>query len=199
MNNENQSTSVKGFWWPEIDDVDSAKRAAAKGTAAAILCAGITLLVIMLNQTDVLKNLDINLNIDSSAILDVFLFAGIAFGISKYSRFAAVSGLVLYLLERFYAITQTGNSGGMVMTILLILFFINGVRGCYAYHQFGEDGGGSPRPAMQPVNNPNNRYQIMQNREVAPDYDLRPLGNPDAASKPVSPAVTPDLSRRKIE
>jgi hypothetical protein len=81
--------------------------------------------------------------IDASAFLDAALFAGIAFGIKRKSRFAAVAGLCLYVTERIYMLKR-GGAGGIVLGIVFTLLFINAVRGAYAYHRLNGEGQARP-------------------------------------------------------
>jgi len=77
-----------------------------------------------------------NLPVDGSALFDAALFAGIAFGLSRFSRFAGVAGFVLFLFERIYMIAKGGpGAGGLFMGIFLLLGFLNGMRGAFAYHK----------------------------------------------------------------
>ena len=75
--------------------------------------------------------------IGASALLDAAIFAAIAFGIKRRSRFAAVAGLILYILERLYMMQRTG-AGGLVMGVIFTLLFINAVRGAFAYHRMNQ-------------------------------------------------------------
>ena len=76
------------------------------------------------------------MGITSAALLDAALFAAIAFGLYKHSRFAAVAGFVLYLIEKIYALVTTGNILGVGVLGVVILFgFLNGMRGAFAYQK----------------------------------------------------------------
>ena len=105
--------------------------ATRNATAAAFFVAGVTGLLATLALFDVWNV------IAPSALLDAVLFLAIGLGIRlKYSRFAAVSGLLLYLLEIASRIAEPGvrtNSPVNGMTIIFIFFFMSGVRGTFAY------------------------------------------------------------------
>ena len=81
--------------------------------------------------------------IDASAFLDAAIFGGIAFGIKRKSRFAAVAGLCLYVLERIYMLQKDGVAG-IFTGIIFTLLFINAVRGAFAYHRLNESGQARP-------------------------------------------------------
>lgn len=118
--------------WPSVVTLEGAKAAADLGYWAAVFVAGATGFVVLLGQ------LGIHLfgpeHFGIAAITDVLIFAGIAWGIARYSRVGAVLGLTLYIVERVGAWYDFGTSG-VGMTILLSLFFINGIRGTFAYHR----------------------------------------------------------------
>jgi len=62
------------------------------------------------------------------------LFAGLAFGIRRRSRFAAICALCLYVLQRivFWA---PGFGPYQALSLLFVLAFVNCVRGTFAYHR----------------------------------------------------------------
>ena len=76
--------------------------------------------------------------------VDAALLAGIAVGISCKSRIAAVAGLVLYLAGRATQIMVTGHPGGIVLTLLVALALLHGVRGTFAFHRFAPIPEGTP-------------------------------------------------------
>jgi hypothetical protein len=72
--------------------------------------------------------------IDASAFLDAAIFVAIAFGIKRKSRFAAVAGLSLYVIERIFMLQRAG-AAGIFTGIVFTLLFINAVRGAFAYRR----------------------------------------------------------------
>jgi hypothetical protein len=75
--------------------------------------------------------------ISAYALVEALVFAGIAYGLSRYSRFAAVAGFVLYLADKIYAYVVTGSILGVGVLAVVVLFgFLNGMRGAFAYHKF---------------------------------------------------------------
>jgi len=119
-------------WWPSTDTLEHAKSASRYGVWAAGIVAAITAIV----ATIALVSGSAFAGIDAWSYLDAVLFAAITFGIYKLSRFAAVAGLVLYVLESLYAMAQlAGPRSGIVLRIILTLAFINAVRGTFAYHR----------------------------------------------------------------
>jgi hypothetical protein len=62
------------------------------------------------------------------------MFAGIAFGIRRKSRIAAIVGLILYVANIVYAFSVVGPRSP-IGPALVILAFVHGVRGTFAFHE----------------------------------------------------------------
>jgi hypothetical protein len=70
------------------------------------------------------------------AFVDAALFGVIAWGIYWMSRVAAIAGLGLYILEQVASVATTDSKHGFgAITIIIILAFVNSVRGTFAYHR----------------------------------------------------------------
>ena len=120
------------WYWEDVSDMSGAEKAMTGGMWAALVVAGITSLVVAMSFAGVKM-----FGIGASAMLDAAIFAAIAFGIKRKSRFAAVAGLILYILERVYMMQRTG-AGGLVMGVFFTLLFINAARGAFAYHRLNQ-------------------------------------------------------------
>lgn len=70
------------------------------------------------------------------SFIDVGIYVAIAIGIRRFSRIAAILGLIMYVADRVYLWTVVGvqANAGIIFTIFLTLAFIHGVRGTFAYH-----------------------------------------------------------------
>jgi len=121
-----------GSWyWPDVSDLDGAKDATKYGMWCAIIVAAITAGLSVLT----IMGMGIR-GISAYALIDAFAFAGIAYGLSRYSRFAAVAGFVLYLAEKIYAYVVTGSILGVGVLAVVVLFgLLNGIRGAFAYQK----------------------------------------------------------------
>lgn len=118
--------------WPATDTLEHAHSTSRYGMWAAGFVAVVTAIV----ATIALVSGSAFAGIDAWAYLDAILFAAITFGIYKLSRFAAVAGLVLYVLESLYAMAQlAGPRSGIVLRIIITLAFIHAVRGTFAYRR----------------------------------------------------------------
>jgi hypothetical protein len=136
MMNEEVSTAVhKNFdWiWPSITDAVSAEKASKQGLWACTWCAGATLLFVVLSVFGISL-----LGFDMWALLDAFLFIIIGWGIYKLNRFAAIAGLILYIVERAAMWTEHGPKNP-VMAIIITLLFINSMRGIFAFHRYAKE------------------------------------------------------------
>ncbi|MEO1211145.1 MAG: hypothetical protein AAFX78_16595 [Cyanobacteria bacterium J06638_20] len=132
QNNPNTSFKPNGVW-PTIDSLTKARQVARQGVWASILVAVFTTIMIFVVQS--LGGGEDIPPIDAWAFIDVGLFVAIAIGINKMSRFAAISGLSLYLLGRIQVWSEFGIGRGLVLSILLSLAFLNAVRATFAYHR----------------------------------------------------------------
>jgi hypothetical protein len=119
------------WYWPDVSDIDGARDATRYGMWCAILVAGVTALLSLLafSGTRIM-------GVTPVSLIDAAIFAAIAFGLSRYSRFAAVAGFTLYLIEKIYAFVVTGSVLGVGVLGIVILFgFLNGMRGAFAYQK----------------------------------------------------------------
>lgn len=123
-------------FWPKITDEESAKAASRGGVAGAGIVVVATLGLVVWG---LLGGTPID-NVGVSALIDVGLFLLIGFGIYRMSRLAAVTGLVLYLAELWFTLKNSGTSVNVVLPIIIILAFIGGIRGTFAYHRHKKQG-----------------------------------------------------------
>jgi len=132
----------KKWFWPDVSDMDGAREAARYGMWCAVFVAGVTTFVVLLAIFGVSI-----MGTKPTALFDAILFAGIAFGLSKNSRFAAVAGFVLFALEKIYMLVTTGSFLAVgVLGIIIGLGFLNSIRGTFAYWKLCEDSSPSARP-----------------------------------------------------
>ena len=121
------------LFWPEIDDVSSAKAASRLGVFGsvgfAILTAGTV--TYGLQQEDWPSGAEA-----WYGYVDAVVFAVLAIGIWLMWRTAAVAALALFLLEQALATIEAGQLVGFLVPILITLFLISGVRGTLGYHKY---------------------------------------------------------------
>lgn len=97
--------------------------------------------------TAAIAALGANLGVPASFV-DAFVFGAIAAGIAFMSRTAAVLGLALYAAESLYKFSTIGFKG-VPLTIVLMIGFLNSVRGAFAFHAF--DGTAPAAPTRAPA------------------------------------------------
>jgi hypothetical protein len=139
--------------WPEIVDEDSARSAAhyAGGWAAAV--AGFTAVLALISMA----SSSTSLKIGPSALLDAALFGVVAWRVWCGSRAWAVAGLTLYCLEIAYNVA-TNPPGVGILTIIVVLALINGVRGTFTLHKY------TAERRLQELN----AAQVMTNQSYQP-------------------------------
>jgi len=119
-------------WWPDVSDKNGAEKAIMSGFVAAAFVACVTAAIALVS---IFLHKPI-LGIDGFGLVDATIFAAIGFGIYRKSRSSAVLGLVVYLVERIYmTVTNGASSSAGVMTIILSLAFVHGIRGTFAYRK----------------------------------------------------------------
>jgi len=130
----------KKWYWPDVSTVEGAKEAARYGMWCAVFVAGVTTLFVLLAIFGISV-----MGTKPAALLDVLLFVGIAFGLSRNSRAAAVAGFILFALEKIYMLAKTGSVLSVgVLGIIILLGFFNSIRGTFAYSKMaGESSGNS--------------------------------------------------------
>lgn len=136
-----ESTPKKNWIWSDVTTVESAKSAALKGFWACMIVAIVTAIFASLSL--VLKK-DIA-SIDSWAYLDAAIFALFAWRIRKMSRIFSVLAVILFIIEKALLAMSQG-AAGLPLAIVLLLFFINGVRGTFSYHKLTKQAEISPEP-----------------------------------------------------
>ena len=118
-------------FWPDINDLESAKKACGAAAAGAFIVAvitGIVAAIAMAGSSPIA-------GIDGSAFVDAAIFAILGFFLRRCSRTAAVITLVLFIIERIFMMAQGGAPAGLIVAIILIVYFIGGVRGAVTYHR----------------------------------------------------------------
>ncbi len=117
--------------WPKVIDLKTAKLANRQGVWASSFVAIVTAFVVCLGSAGIQL---FEFTSSSWALIDACIFGVIALGIHKMSRIASVGGLGLYLIERADMWISYGPKN-LLIAGLLVLMFINSIRGTFAYHR----------------------------------------------------------------
>ncbi|MCJ7600356.1 MAG: hypothetical protein MUO63_02510 [Desulfobulbaceae bacterium] len=123
------SKGLQAFW-PSIVDEVSAKNATKLGFYSAVFISVITAIP-LLYRIIITQSFDL-LEIYSSILGNILPMAIIAFFIHRMLRVASVCALALCVTEMFYKYNAHNSLG---MYPLFILFFINSIRGTFAYYK----------------------------------------------------------------
>lgn len=118
--------------WPDIVDMEDGDAQCHRGASVAFFVAFVTATVTFL-QTNGIINWFGYITITSYIDAAVFFIIGI--GLRVRSRIAALAGLSVYCLEQ-YAMIQVIGFRFNLLALLFIIFFMNAVRGAFAYHHF---------------------------------------------------------------
>ena len=125
----------KTAWWPAIHDSASARTTAKHGLWAAFFCAGATAVLVILAKEGVSIPFA---GFGSGALLDGAIMAFIGIGILNMSRVAAIGGLVLYIAEQIYTLSNIHSVLGLPIPIVVVIVvcFLNGIRGTFAFQKY---------------------------------------------------------------
>jgi hypothetical protein len=143
MLRENPAGIMANWAWPEIIDEDSARDAAHVAGGWAYAVAGLTALLAiigMVGSTTIM-------GIGPLALIDAVLFAVVGWRVWNGSRPWAVTGLALYCLEIVFDVINHPPGVG-ILTIIVLLALVNGVRGTFALHKYVEMN--KPQPQLPP-------------------------------------------------
>ncbi len=147
-----------GDFLPPIQTIPQARAAAAWGRGAAIIVASVTALIALLAGGGV-KVTPIPIN-HWLALVDAGMYAALAWGIHRMLRTAALAALAIFVASRIYvlgALFRDGAPGGLgalIGSLLVVVSFVNGVRGTFAYRRLREGAPGwefpDPRKLLLP-------------------------------------------------
>jgi len=130
--------------WPDVKDLETAKLANRQGVWAASFVSVVTAVFAALGAAGIQL---FEFTFDALALIDACIFGVLAFGIYKMSRIASVAGLGLYIIERADMWINYGPKN-VIIAGLLVLMFINSIRGTFAYHRLRKgtvEMGGNPK------------------------------------------------------
>lgn len=116
--------------WPAVGDEDAAVSAARQGFHAAVYCSIVTAIFAVLGGFGFHV-----MGFDLWCLTDAGLMAGLAFGIRRMSRVAAVIALLYYVACRIDLWVEY-RFQSPIIAALFILMFLSAVRGTFAHHRF---------------------------------------------------------------
>ena len=119
----------KNIFWPEIDDLWSAKKACIQASSVAILVGIATGVITYLH----LRGTEIITGVSGASFIDSAIFLILGFFIYRGSRIASVAGLIIYIAGQIMMIPQMQRPP--ISAIFFSLFLISGIRGSFAYQE----------------------------------------------------------------
>jgi hypothetical protein len=131
MNEKKKKKAGWAAFWPQVTNIESARNAAMQGCWAAVLGAAITALFAIAS----FYGFQAVKGIDAYALVDAVLLLVLAWGIWKMSRTAALIALIYFVGSKLLIISENGI-GNPIMMIIFGLFYINSVRGTFAYQNY---------------------------------------------------------------
>jgi hypothetical protein len=116
-------------FWPPIHNAETARLAARLAMWAALCCSGIAAVAAFLAHNGMIVTSAAS---STSAVLLAAGFGMLAVGIHRLHAWAAVLALGFFLSEWMVNLTVQP----LVLTLILLLCFLNGVRGTIAYRRY---------------------------------------------------------------
>ena len=118
----------KNIFWPDVDDLWSAKKACIQASGGAILVGIITAIITYMH----LKGTSIIAGISAGNFLDAAVFLVLGFFIHRCSRIATLVAFVIYIYGQVLMFQQEHRMP--TMAIFLSLFLLGGIRGAFSFH-----------------------------------------------------------------
>ena len=140
--------NIKNILWPPVDTEEEAKKASRTAAGFCFFIAVVTGGLAFLQSNKMIEELIPGL--DASAYVDAGLFALIGILLLRYSRIAALAGLLLYTGEQIY-IMKTMGFRLNIMMVFIFCSLIAAVRGTFAYHSLKGGGQKSNLPSEASV------------------------------------------------
>jgi hypothetical protein len=132
----NSNQNFFGRFFPTTKNLSDAQKIARQGTWAACFVAGMTAILALIS---IAAPSPLGFPVNAWSLIDAMIFGVIAWGIYYASRIAAVTALIYYAVGQVFMIATTIDSARKYsvnpVTILVLLAFINSIRGTFAYHR----------------------------------------------------------------
>lgn len=126
---ESEAEKFNWFFPDSIETPNQIRKSLYVGTAACGLIAIVTTLL-----TSYAVFGEQVLGLDASAFGDAALFAIFAYGVFRGSRVAAILAVIIFTMNRYFMYVDEGRFPG-VLTFLLLLMLVTGVRGAFAHNK----------------------------------------------------------------
>ena len=164
-------------------NIDEARQACKNGAVAAFISGTLTTIVV---AVALLGDSDGNLTLwnDPTNFVDIALIFGCGVGMLKYSRTAAVSIFLYFVISKTAIALETGQTTGLLITLAFLFYFGKAVLGSYAYKKAMKADNPEFRSAP--------RLESRRRRPMPWLRSVRPgLRTADAESRSSSPPAVP--------
>jgi len=127
-------------------DIQTAERATRHGAIAGFLSATVTFVTLTASPFVPRSSKLASFN-DPWTIFDVALAAGLAYGVLRKSRTAALLLFTYFVAAKIYMAGLLTRPAALGMTLVLLYFFGRAIRGSFAYHRLRRAEDPTYRPA----------------------------------------------------
>jgi hypothetical protein len=129
------NTGKKSFWGSfAITDQDSCAKAIKSGGIAAMLSATVTGAFAISAFFTSSSDKTLNYFLDPWLLVDLILILVIGFFIFRKSRVAATLMVIYFVGSKLLIWIDLGEPKGLVMSIILLFFYVTAMRGTYIWH-----------------------------------------------------------------
>ncbi|MEQ9266204.1 MAG: hypothetical protein RLN81_13325 [Balneolaceae bacterium] len=121
------------FFQFEISSIEEAEKAMKNASYAAYVSGTITFLFALIAIFN--GGSFYNGWIDSWILIDVVIIFVLGFLVSRRSKPASIILLTYFLLSQISMRLDTGNTGGIIFTLIFLFYYSLGVKGAFYYHK----------------------------------------------------------------
>lgn len=121
------------FFQFEISSIEEAKKATRNASYAAYVSGSITLifaLIAIFNGGSFYNGW-----IDSWMLIDVLIIFVLGFLVSRQSKAASIILLAYFILSQISMRMETGNAGGILLSLVFLFYYSLGVKGAFYFHK----------------------------------------------------------------
>jgi len=119
-------------------DKEEAINYSKAGATAAFISGGLTTAIVLLA---ILTNAKGTLGLwnDPAMFIDIFLIFGCAIGMLRYSRAAAITIFVYFILDKIFIGLDTGKMPSIGIALFVLFYFGRAILGTFAYHKIQKE------------------------------------------------------------
>ncbi|WP_417384036.1 hypothetical protein [Gimesia sp.] len=119
-------------------NLDDAVRDANQASIAAFIAAAVSGLLIVAAMASSADG-PLGQFADPVNLIDVALVVACGVGLRFYSRTAAITLVIYYILAKIIMMLEEGRPSGLLFTFIWLYFYWKGIRGSFAYHRLRKE------------------------------------------------------------